>query len=85
MSDYIPIDCNFYDRIESWAVQSKPVEIQFLNEEGQPKTVSTRILDTLVTEGEEFVLLENPSLKLRMDRLVSVDGHDVPNGPSCQL
>lgn len=84
MSDYTPIDCNYYDFIEHTAIRRKVVEIVYDNEKGEPTQIETRILDTKVTNGEEFVILEAPPLTLRMDRLISIDGKPVPNR-SCEI
>jgi len=74
---YIPIDCNFYDRIEAAIVQRKTVQLEYRNAKGQAASVETRLQDTQTKEGEEFLLLPSGE-KIRMDRIISLDGVPVP-------
>ncbi len=89
---YIPIDCNFYDNLEAFATTQKIIEINYLNT-NYDKIISQKIkikdLETL--NGEEFMIFENienseSNIKIRLDRLINIDGIEVPkNGNSCIL
>ena len=74
---YIPIDCNFYDRIEAAIVLRKVVQLQYLEEQDQKVTIDTPLADTQTKNGAEFLIL--PSGKaIRMDQIVSLDGVVLP-------
>ena len=72
MSDYIPIDCNFYDELVLLAMHK--TRITFI-----PNTYKVDegdyIID-LVTEPskEEFLVLKS-SIKIRLDKIANVSEH----------
>lgn len=70
---YIPIDCNFYDRIEAAIVLRKAVRLEYRDAAGNAVVTETRLQDTLTKEEEEFLILPSDE-KIRMDRLTSLDG-----------
>lgn len=74
---YIPIDCNFYDRIEAAIVQRRTVQLEYRDAQGHPLSVSTRLQDTQTRKGEEFLLLPSGE-EIRMDRILRMDGVAVP-------
>ena len=72
MSDYIPIDCNFYDELVLLAMHKTKVTFipNIYNvEEGD-------YLVDLVTEPskEEFAVLKS-GIKIRLDKISNVEGH----------
>ncbi|WP_338764326.1 hypothetical protein WAF17_21485 [Bernardetia sp. ABR2-2B] len=92
---YIPIDCGFYDNLEAFATTQKIVEINYLDKE-HSKTIRQKIKvkDLETKNGEEFMIFESfessdkekQTIKIRLDRLVTIDGIEVPkNGDSCAL
>lgn len=73
---YVPIDCNFYDRIEEAIVLRKVVRLEYsVNRE--TISVLTMLANTLTKEGEEFLILPSGE-QIRMDRIISLDGTPVP-------
>ena len=74
---YIPIDCNFYDRIEAAIVQRRIVRLEYRVASGQSVLAETMLKDTQTKEGEEFLLLPSGE-QIRMDRIISLDGAPVP-------
>ena len=74
---YIPIDCGFYDRIEAAIVQRKTVRLEYLDTDGKNVQAETMLNNTQTAAGEEFLLLPSGE-KIRMDRIVSLDGAPVP-------
>ena len=74
---YIPIDCNFYDRFEAAIVLRKTVMLEYLDENGQPKTAESKLKDTQTKNGEEFLILPTGG-RIRMDQIISLDGEPVP-------
>ena len=72
MSDYIPIDCNFYDELVLLAMRKTKVTFipNIYNvEEGD-------YLVDLVTEAskEEFAVLKS-GIRIRLDKIANIEGH----------
>lgn len=82
MSDYIPIDCNYYDKIEETILFKKEVLLRFLGGDGQEQELNTKIRDTQALSGEEFILLPDGQ-KIRMDKIISIDGDIAPRDKHC--
>ena len=82
---YTPIDCNFYDRIEHFAVLRKPIEMVLLDDSGAEMTLEARILDTRIANGVEFILVEGLEDPIRMDRIIRLEGHLNPGENSCAI
>lgn len=92
---YIPVDCGFYDNLEAFATTQKIVEINYLDTDYQTiikQKIKVKDLET--KNGEEFMIFEvienlkanNEKIKIRLDRLLDIDGIHVPkNGESCIL
>ncbi|WP_298707215.1 hypothetical protein [Chitinophaga sp.] len=74
---YQPIDCNYYDRLEAWATLREPVLLEFLGDDGQPRTETAVIRDLYVRNKAEFLLTE-AGRELRLDRLMAVNHLPVP-------
>lgn len=72
MKPYIPIDCEFHDRLEDAAVRKKPVTIEFWNDKIQ-ETTEDIILDIRTQDGAEVLILESKSEPIRLDSLISLD------------
>lgn len=85
MKAYQPIDCNMYDYIEHFAVLRKEVLIRYLDlEASKEQQLRTKITDTQVKNGEEFMLLAN-GLRIRLDHLLGIDNIDFTEGSSCKI
>lgn len=72
MSDYIPIDCNFYDELVLLAMHK--TRITFI-----PNTYDVNegdFIKDLITESskEEFLIL-NSGIKIRLDQISNVSDH----------
>lgn len=81
MDQYKPVDCGFYDRLETAATLKKTVEISYLSE-GQTLTATAVIKDLKSVNGAEFAVLSDGTL-IRLDRILSVDGNS--SAGSCAL
>lgn len=77
---YKPISCSFYDELELFALRKMKVEIIFKNEEAKEQRTRSSIKTIETSKGEEFLILANGE-KLRLDKLVSVNGKIL--GKSC--
>lgn len=76
MSDsYQPIACGIYDELEVLAMRRLPCKIEFLGDENEAVTVSSRIVDVFARSGEEFIRIEDGRL-VRLDRLMRVNDRD---------
>ncbi|WP_338791836.1 hypothetical protein [Bernardetia sp. MNP-M8] len=88
---YIPVDCGFYDNLEAFATTKKTVTIRYLK--SSYDTIihqKIKVKDLETKNGEEFMIFEVEStkekIKIRLDRLIDIDGITVPkNGESCLL
>lgn len=76
---YIPIDCNFYDRLEAWSVRHESVSIQLI---GEKREIVGHIKDLYIRDKVEFLLL-NTGMEIRLDRISSVN--NIPLEVSCDI
>lgn len=67
---YIPVNCDWYDFLEIYAMRKTVVDIE-IRTEADPITISTRILDLQAKNKEEFAYLEDGT-KLRLDRIITI-------------
>lgn len=78
MEPYVPINCSFYDELESLATLKREATIVY-RPDGQAAEVT--IQDTPVTfyieEKAEYMKLAS-GMAIRLDWLVSVDGKPLP-------
>jgi Rho-binding antiterminator len=92
---YIPVHCSFYDHLEAFATTQKSVKINYLDADYK-KIIHQKIKvkDLQTKNGEEFMIFEEienaesdkQKIKIRLDRLINIDGIEVPkNGESCIL
>lgn len=72
-SDYQPIDCDYYDRLEAWATVGTTCAIKFADDDDQTNQVNSKILDFKLEDGIEYLIGED-NLQIRLDRLISVNG-----------
>jgi Rho-binding antiterminator len=84
MTNYIPINCSYYDELEAIATLKKVVTIVYSNEQGEEVSAVTRIINLYTRSKEEFMVLEN-GVQFRLDRLVSADGKVVVKGDACGI
>ncbi|WP_291720551.1 hypothetical protein [Bernardetia sp.] len=90
---YIPVDCGFYDNLEAFATTRKTVAINYLDTEYK-KTIqqNIKVRDLETKNGEEFMIFEvventeAKNVKIRLDRLIDIDGIEVPrDSDSCSI
>ncbi|MEO0894911.1 MAG: Rho-binding antiterminator [Bacteroidota bacterium] len=80
---YIPINCNYYDKLEAWATLRQQVEIVLLDDSGKENKASGLIADLFIKDKAEYLKLKSGQ-EIRLDRIYSVNGEVVP-GNSCQI
>lgn len=76
-TDYIPINCHYYDVLELVAIRRLTVEIRYQNEAQVEQITQSRIEDLWAKNGEEFMRLSDQTV-IRLDQLISVDGQVMP-------
>jgi Rho-binding antiterminator len=79
---YIPVPCQFYDRLESLAVKNIKSVIVFIEDKTE-KSIESFIVDFKTKDKEEFIILSNKE-EIRLDKIVSVNGMS-PNDHGCGL
>lgn len=80
---YVPIDCSFYDRLESHATRAQSVAVELQTERGA-HTIHARIADLFSRDGAEFARLipdDGDPVEVRLDQIVSIGG--VPRPGAC--
>jgi len=80
-SEYSPIDCNYYDRLEAWATLRKDCDIVWINSDAIKHHVKSKILNFEIRNGAEYLVGEQ-GLQIRLDQLVTVNGIPL-EGNSC--
>ena len=84
MEKYIPIDCNYYDRILDVITKKEVAELVFVNKVGAKELYLGRFVDVYTKTGEEFLGLENGVI-LRLDAIVSINRIPRPIEASCAV
>lgn len=84
-SRYIPVSCEFHDRLEDLATLRKQAAVSYLDEDGAPQQRSAVIKDVFARDGADYLTLSSGET-LRLDRLVEVDGYKLADfPPHCEL
>ncbi|UYQ91199.1 hypothetical protein MKQ68_13975 [Chitinophaga horti] len=77
MSDYTPIDCNYYDILEHLATLRQPAAVHYQQPGHEAATVTGIITDLQARQGVEYLYLDT-TLEIRLDWLITVNGEPVP-------
>jgi len=77
MKKYIPINCDFYDEIELRALRGSTCDIVFKSKDGKEILIKGIIKNVYAKNKEEFLEMKSGEV-IRLDRLVSIDGKEVP-------
>jgi len=77
-SEYRPVDCMFYDMLESTVINKQETAVRYFDESGEVQQVQGKITD-IVTERDkgEFTLLDHGE-KIRLDRIITLDDKPGP-------
>ena len=73
MTDYQPINCEFYDLLESAATRRQRIVVDYRDEAGQSASTTAVIVDVRSKDGAEYLYADN-GVVIRLDRLLAVDG-----------
>ena len=77
-TDYIPVDCSFYDYLEQDATLGKVSDIQYLNIENVACQVNGIIEDLYIRDKAEYLRLTSGT-EIRLDQILSFNGHQPQN------
>lgn len=77
---YIPVSCEFHDRLEDLATVRKQAAISYLDDDGAEQQRSAVIKDVYAREGADYLLLSTGET-VRLDRLVEADGYKLADFP----
>lgn len=84
-AEYIPVSCEFHDRLEDLATLRKQAGVSYVDENGAPQQRSAVIKDVFAREGADYLTLSSGET-VRLDRLVEVDGYKLADfPPDCAL
>lgn len=84
-SHYIPVSCEFHDRLEDLATLRKQASVSYVDEDGAQQQRSAVIKDVYAREGADYMLLSTGET-VRLDRLIEVDGYKLADfPPECGL
>ena len=79
MSDYVPVDCGFHDRIEDAVVRRAPVALVL----DGGRAVTARILDVGARDGADWADVDGLG-PVRLDAILALDGVPRP-GAACSV
>lgn len=74
-TSYKPIDCDFYDVLETAAVSKKYVKLHYFTDIREYLSVMSVVKDIYAQDGMEFLVLGSGE-EIRLDRIIRID--DVP-------
>ncbi|WP_116127334.1 hypothetical protein [Lewinella sp. IMCC34183] len=72
-TNYRPIACTFYDRMESAILSGEPVAITYRRYDGETVVSDAVLKNTKTHRSEEFLRMED-NCYLRLDRIVALGG-----------
>ena len=76
-TDYTPIDCHFYDRLETAATLRRRVELQYFNDLRQ-LCLGAGVIDTLFIRAKVEYLRLKSGEEIRLDHLIRLDDTPAP-------
>lgn len=76
-TNYKPIDCDYYDRLEAWSTTKTVCTIIYRDETGNEQSVTAKIADVYTQEKVEFMKTDSGEI-IRLDKLVSVNNVGLP-------
>jgi Rho-binding antiterminator len=77
---YKPINCSYYDVLESHATIGDLIKITVMTEKDMTQTFSDRIINLETRKGEEFVKMESGNF-YRLDAIVSINEESSNQAP----
>lgn len=82
---YIPVSCEFHDRLEDLATLRKEADVSYVDEDGVEQQRSAVIRDVYAREGADYLLLSTGET-VRLDRVIEAGGYKLADfPPHCEL
>ena len=75
MSDYKPVNCDYYDHLEEWATKKEKISINY-HLGADSHTDEGVIKDLYVREHEEYLKLDSGK-EIKLDTIKSINGRSV--------
>ncbi len=72
MSDYTPVSCELYDKLEAIATLHRTSQITYQDETGNNVDVETKIVDVYAKNGADYCKFENGTI-VRLDKLKAIE------------
>lgn len=70
MSNYTPVSCELYDRLEAIATLKKECHLTYLNENNELTEVGGQIVDVYAADNADWCKLSDDTV-IRLDRIES--------------
>jgi len=74
---YKPIDCHFYDELESSAVKRVNSKILYLDDKNEKKQCEGLIVDFIHINKAEYLVMKD-GFKLRLDKIIKLNDKTAP-------
>ncbi len=71
MSDYTPVSCELYDKLEAIATLHRISQVTYQSETGESVDVETKIVDVYAKDGADYCKFDN-GIIVRLDRLQAI-------------
>jgi len=81
---YLPIDCHFYDELESAAVKKVHSNIIYFDEENKEQKCEGLVVDFIHINKAEYLVLKD-GFKLRLDKIIQFNDIVAPSTSSCSV
>ncbi|NQY94650.1 MAG: hypothetical protein HRT43_10820 [Campylobacteraceae bacterium] len=81
---YVPIDCHFYDVLESAAVKKLNSTLTYLDESNKEQIREGLIVDFIHINKAEYLVLKD-GFKLRLDKLIKLNDRVNPITSTCAI
>lgn len=80
-ANYQPIDCGYFDYMEHYATLKKPITIRYFENEDIVELKHQVIINISGGRNGEYihVRINGTEQKIRMDKIISVDGVEAAN------
>jgi len=75
-TNYTPISCELYDRLEAAATLNLICQIIYLDENNKPTYIKDEIKDIYASVHEEYIKLLSEKIT-RLDKLISFNGSEL--------
>ncbi|MEM8505201.1 MAG: hypothetical protein AAF716_18855 [Cyanobacteria bacterium P01_D01_bin.1] len=72
MSEYTPVSCELYDKLEAIATLHRTSQITYQNQASEKVAVETKIVDVYAKDGADYCKFEDGTI-VRLDKLQAIE------------